>query len=67
MLGAGVAPMGPWAARPRDVEIHRRRLGCSQTDFALQAIAECRAHYNDRRVWGWRPGQAVVVTRAAAT
>ena len=28
-----------------DVEIdpHRRRLGRSQTDFALQAIVECRA------------------------
>jgi len=28
-----------------DVEIdpHRRRLGRSQTDFAIQAIVECRA------------------------
>jgi len=31
-------------ATPVDVEIdpHRRRLGRSQTDFALQAIVECR-------------------------
>ena len=32
-------------ATSADVEIdpHRRRLGRSQTDFALQAIVECRA------------------------
>ena len=26
-----------------EIDPHRRRLGRSQTDFALQAIVECRA------------------------
>ena len=36
-------------ATPVDVEIdpHRRRLGRRQTDFALQAIVECRRKRNE--------------------